>query len=111
MASSESLPGGFRDCEGDRPAYGVREHLAIVFRHKRKIQAIALTAVLVAGLGSFLMTSIYSAEVRLLIQSSRAPFTISTPLTGQVYAPTEINQKDDVATEVQIFTSSALSGF
>lgn len=94
--------------EDSRPAYGVREHLGVVFRHKRKIQAIALTAVLVAGLGSFLMTSIYSAEVRLLIQSSRTPFTMSTPLTGQVFTPTDITQKDDVATEVQIFTSPVL---
>lgn len=109
MASNgESLPGGFRDSEGGPRAYGVREHLRVFFRNRRKIQIIALSAMLVAGPGSFLMTSMYSAEVRLLIQSSRTPFTISAPLTGQVYTPTEINQKDEVATEVQIFTSPVL---
>lgn len=109
MASSgEIIPGGVRDREGDSRAYGVREHLRVLFRHRRRIQTILLTAMLVAGPGSFLMSSIYSAEVRLLIQSSRTPFNISAPLTGQVYAPTEINQKDEVATEVQIFTSPIL---
>ncbi len=90
------------------PVYGVREHLSVFFRHKKKIQVIVLMAILVAGPGSFLMTSIYRAEVRLLIQSSRTPFSMSTPLTGQVYTPTDISQKDDVATEVQIFTSPVL---
>ncbi|HBR51770.1 MAG TPA: hypothetical protein DEA71_17000 [Nitrospira sp.] len=109
MASSgEIMPGGVRDREGDSRAYGVREHLRVLFRHRRRIQIILLTAMLVAGPGSFLISGIYSAEVRLLIQSSRAPFTISTPLTGQVYAPADISQKDEVATEVQIFTSRIL---
>ncbi len=106
--SSSVVPTHREEDRSAYPAYGVREHLAIVFRHKKKIQAIALTAVLVAGLGSFLMTSIYSTEVRLLIQSSRTPFTMSTPLTGQVVTPADISQKDDVATEVQIFTSPIL---
>lgn len=109
MASSgEIMPGGVLDREGDSRAYGVREHLRVLFRHRRRIQIILLTAMLVAGPGSFLISGIYSAEVRLLIQSSRAPFTISTPLTGQVYAPADISQKDEVATEVQIFTSRIL---
>lgn len=94
--------------EDDRPGYGVREHLSVFFRHQKKIQVIVLLAILVAGPGSFLLTKIYRAEVRLLIQSSRTPFTMSTTLTGQVYTPTDIGQKDDVATEVQIFTSPAL---
>jgi uncharacterized protein involved in exopolysaccharide biosynthesis/Mrp family chromosome partitioning ATPase len=91
-----------------RSGYGVREHLAVFFRHQKKIQLIVLMAILVAGPGSFLLTKIYRAEVRLLIQTSRTPFTMSTPLTGQVYTPTDISQKDDVATEVQIFTSPIL---
>jgi hypothetical protein len=33
---------------------------------------------------------------------------MSTPLTGQVFTPSDITQKDDVATEVQIFTSPIL---
>lgn len=94
--------------EESRSGYGVREHLSVFFRHQRKIQLVVLFAILVAGPGSFLLTKTYRAEVRLLIQSSRTPFSMSTPLTGQVYTPTDISQKDDVATEVQIFTSLVL---
>jgi uncharacterized protein involved in exopolysaccharide biosynthesis/Mrp family chromosome partitioning ATPase len=108
MMSHENLPVGVPHRVDSLPAYGVREHLAVIFRHKRKILAIVLIAILVAGPGSFLMTNLYSAEVRLLIQSSRTPFSMSTPLTGQVFTPAELNQKDDVATEVQIFTSQVL---
>jgi uncharacterized protein involved in exopolysaccharide biosynthesis/Mrp family chromosome partitioning ATPase len=91
-----------------RSPYGLREHLTTVFRQKRTLLTIVGVTVMVAGPGSFLMTSVYKAEVRLLIQSSRTPFSMSTPLTGQVFTPTEISQKDEVATEVQIFTSQVL---
>ena len=88
--------------------FGLRDHLNTIFRQKRKLLTILVMATMVAGPGSLLMTSMYSAEVRLLIQSARTPFTMTTPLTGQVYTPSEITQKDDVATEVQIFTSPVL---
>ncbi|HMV59008.1 MAG TPA: GNVR domain-containing protein, partial [Nitrospira sp.] len=91
-----------------RSSFGVREHLITIFRQKRKLLTILGMATLVAGPGSFLMTNIYSAEVRLLIQNARTPFSMSTPLTGQVFTPSDITQKDDVATEVQIFTSPIL---
>lgn len=91
-----------------RSAFGLREHLITVFRQKRMLLTIIGVATLVAGPGSFLMTNIYSAEVRLLIQNARTPFSMSTPLTGQVFTPSDITQKDDVATEVQIFTSPIL---
>lgn len=91
-----------------RSSFGMREHLITVFRQKRKLLTILGVATLVAGPGSFLMTNMYSAEVRLLIQNARTPFSMSTPLTGQVFTPSEITQKDDVATEVQIFTSPIL---
>jgi len=91
-----------------RSAFGLREHLITVFRQKRLLLTILGVATIVAGPGSFLMTNIYSAEVRLLIQNARTPFSMSTPLTGQVFTPSDITQKDDVATEVQIFTSPIL---
>ncbi|MEX5218532.1 MAG: exopolysaccharide transport family protein [Nitrospira sp.] len=91
-----------------RSAFGLREHLNTVFRQKKKVLIIFAAATIVAGPGSLLMTNIYSADVRLLIQSARTPFSMSTPLTGQVFTPSEITQKDDVATEVQIFTSPVL---
>ncbi|MBA5873184.1 MAG: hypothetical protein GDA66_01355 [Nitrospira sp. CR1.2] len=91
-----------------RSAFGLREHLITVFRQKRLLLTIIGVATLVAGPGSFLMTNIYSAEVRLLMQNARTPFSMSTPLTGQVFTPSDITQKDDVATEVQIFTSPIL---
>ena len=91
-----------------RSAFGLREHLITVFRQKRMLLTIIGVATIVAGPGSFLMTNIYSAEVRLLIQNARTPFSMSTPLTGQVFTPSDITQKDDVATEVQIFTSPIL---
>ncbi len=94
-------------CVGGSP-FGLREHLSTIFRQKRKVLIILGMATLVAGPGSFLMTNMYSAEVRLLIQNARTPFSMSTPLTGQVFTPSEITQKDDVATEVQIFTSPIL---
>lgn len=92
----------------NRSAFGLREHLITVFRQKRMLLTIIGVATMVAGPGSFLMTNIYSAEVRLLIQNARTPFSMSTPLTGQVFTPSDITQKDDVATEVQIFTSPIL---
>ena len=91
-----------------RSLYGLREHLNTMFRQKWKLFTILVVATIVAGPGSFLMTNMYSAEVRLLIQNARTPFTMTTPLTGQVFTPSEITQKDDVATEVQIFTSPIL---
>ncbi len=91
-----------------RSPFGLREHLNTIFRQKRKLLVTVGMATLVAGPGSLLMTNIYSAEVRLLIQNARTPFTMSTPLTGQVFTPSDITQKDDVATEVQIFTSPIL---
>ncbi|MDR4480961.1 MAG: GNVR domain-containing protein [Nitrospira sp.] len=93
---------------GARSPFGLREHLITIFRQQKKLLTILGVATLVAGPGSFLMTNIYSAEVRLLIQNARTPFSMSTPLTGQVFTPSDITQKDDVATEVQIFTSPIL---
>jgi len=99
-AQSAATPG--------RATFGLREHLITVFRRKRMLLTIIAAATIVAGPGSFLMTNIYSAEVRLLIQNARTPFSMSTPLTGQVFTPPDLTQKDDVATEVQIFTSPVL---
>ncbi|MBS0172113.1 MAG: hypothetical protein JSR62_17345 [Nitrospira sp.] len=107
-----SYPNGLREAKSaDTPsqsAFGLREHLITIFRQKRTLLTIIGVATMVAGPGSFLMTNMYSAEVRLLIQNARTPFSMSTPLTGQVFTPSEITQKDDVATEVQIFTSPIL---
>jgi uncharacterized protein involved in exopolysaccharide biosynthesis/Mrp family chromosome partitioning ATPase len=102
------LPEVKADENAGRSPFGLREHLNTIFRQKRKLLTILVTATIVAGPGSLLMTNMYSAEVRLLIQSARTPFTMSTPLTSQVFTPSEITQKDDVATEVQIFTSPVL---
>jgi uncharacterized protein involved in exopolysaccharide biosynthesis/Mrp family chromosome partitioning ATPase len=102
------LPEVKADENAGRSPFGLREHLNTIFRQKRKLLTILVTATIVAGPGSLLMTNMYSAEVRLLIQSARTPFTMSTPLTNQVFTPSEITQKDDVATEVQIFTSPVL---
>lgn len=106
-----SYPTGLPESKAAAPsrsAFGLREHLITVFRQKRMLLTIIGVATMVAGPGSFLMTNIYSAEVRLLIQNARTPFSMSTPLTGQVFTPSDITQKDDVATEVQIFTSPIL---
>jgi polysaccharide biosynthesis transport protein len=94
--------------DGALSSFGLREHLTTIFRHKRKLFTIVVVAAIVAGIGSFLMPGIYKAEVRLLMQSSRASFPMNTSLTGQVLIPPEIIQKDDVATEVQIFTSPVM---
>ena len=61
----------------NRSAFGLREHLITVFRQKRMLLTIIGVATMVAGPGSFLMTNIYSAEVRLLIQNARTPFRYS----------------------------------
>ncbi|MEK7763119.1 MAG: GNVR domain-containing protein [Nitrospirota bacterium] len=92
----------------EKPRYGLREHLATIFRHKTKVQVTILAALLVAGPGSFLLTKIYSTDIRFLIQSSRSPFSMSATLSGQGYAPMDFSQKDEVLTEVQIFTSPIL---
>ncbi len=105
---STGLPEAKSVAAPNRSPFGLREHLITVFRQKRMLLTIMGVATIVAGPGSFLMTNIYSAEVRLLIQNARTPFSMSTPLTGQVYTPAELIQKDDVATEVQIFTSPVL---
>ncbi len=108
VSYTTGLPDANSHLNAGRSPFGLREHLNTIFRQKRKLFTIVGMAILVAGPGSFLMTNMYSAEVRLLIQNARTPFSMSTPLTGQVFTPSEITQKDDVATEVQIFTSPIL---
>ncbi|MFO0775076.1 MAG: GNVR domain-containing protein [Nitrospiraceae bacterium] len=88
--------------------YGLREHLATVFRHKALIRGMLVGAILIAGPGSFLLTKVYSTDVRFLIQSNRTPFSVGAALTGPTYSAMDFSQKDEVATEVQIFTSPVL---
>ena len=108
VSNTAGLPETQSAPTGARSPFGLREHLITIFRQKKKLLTILGVATIVAGPGSLLMTNIYSAEVRLLIQNARTPFSMSTPLTGQVFTPSDITQKDDVATEVQIFTSPIL---
>ncbi len=89
------------------PSFGIREHLATLFRHKGKIAIVFCTAVIVATLGTFLVSKVYVASSRVLIQSSRQNLQL-----GPVMKPgsvAELRPREQVLTEVKIFESPDLA--
>jgi uncharacterized protein involved in exopolysaccharide biosynthesis len=88
--------------------YGLREHLATLFRHKSKILTIFLTAVLVAGPGSYLLSKVYQAKSRVLINRNRQPLLVEAILTTP-RVPSGIAPKDETSTEAEIFKSPVLA--
>jgi len=85
-------------------AFGLREHIATLFRHKRKIIAIFLATVTVAVVGSYLVSPVYIASSRILVQFNREPMRLSSGIS-QGGAALEFRPREQVLTEVEIFRS------
>ena len=89
------------------PPFGLREHLATVFRHKEKVLLVFLATVAVSLIGSFAASRVYEAHSRILIHHNRQPLQIQAQL-----APTTQLQQgptlSDIRTEVEIFKSPVL---
>jgi polysaccharide biosynthesis transport protein len=89
------------------PPFGLREHLATLFRHKEKIALVLLATVAVSVIGSFAASPVFEAHSRILIHHNRQPLQIQAQL-----APTTQLQQgptlSDIRTEVEIFKSPVL---
>ena len=89
--------------------FGIRENLAIIFRNKRKILAVFFSTVLISFIGSFLVSKVYEAKGRVLIQNFREASIVSTsslPSTTNILN----SSQDKLLSEIEIFKSSSVVG-
>lgn len=88
--------------------FGLREHLTTLFRHKGKVTTIAFSTIFAAIVWSYLITPVFVAQSRILVQLSREPVRLTSGL-GQS-AVTQIERaRDQVLTEVEIIRSPMLA--
>ena len=90
-----------------REPFGLREHLATLFRYRGQILAVLLGAVVAALAGSFLLTRTYASVTRILIQDNRQSTPMSATLTPGL-GQQVLTRNDAVRTEVEIFKSPLL---
>ncbi len=89
--------------------FGLRENLAIIFRNKRTILAVLISTVLISLIGSFLVSKVYEANARILIQNYREASIVSA--SSLPSNPTILNSsKDKLLSEIEIFKSSSVVG-
>ena len=88
--------------------FGLREHLATLFRHKRKIIAVFLSTVIGAVAGSYLASNVYVANLRILVQIDREPMRLGSIMTPSP-ATFAVRPREQVLTEVEIFRSPLIA--
>ncbi len=104
---AEPKRGRLSETAGTGLAFGVREHLATIFRHWGKIVLVLVGALTVAGAISFLSSRVYVAEARVLLLD-RDPVQVVSGLRwgdGGVAA----SRQEEVLTQVQIVESPILA--
>jgi len=89
-------------------AFGPREHMTTLFRHRRVIFRIFITTVVVALAISLLISKVYRSEARILVQLKRAPQQLATSLT-QTSEFQHSQPQDQVMTEVEIIKSMEIA--
>lgn len=88
--------------------FGVREHLTTLFRHKGKVVTIAVSTVIAAIVWSYLISPVFVAQSRVLVQLSREPVRLTSGLGQSSVTPIE-RARDQVLTEVEIVRSPLLA--
>ncbi|HHH42770.1 MAG TPA: hypothetical protein ENK49_01410 [Gammaproteobacteria bacterium] len=91
-----------------KSAFGLREHIATLFRYRKLIFRISVTTVVFALVISFLVSRVYRSEARILVQFNRAPQQLTTVLSqnGGYQAS---QPEDQVMTEVEIIKSPEIA--
>lgn len=93
--------------EGDRKSYRLKEFVAMLFKHKRRIGAIFFGVVLLVAVVSLLRTPVYEARAGLLIKIGRE-FLNSPELGGENRPVLAVNQEEVTNSEIQILTNRNL---
>jgi len=93
--------------EGDRKSYRLKEFVAILFKHKRRIAAIFFAVVLLVALISLMRTPVYEARSGLLIKIGRE-FLNSSELGAESRPVLAVNQEEVTNSEIQILTNRNL---
>ena len=91
-----------------KSAFGPREHLTTLFRHKRVIFRIFVSTVVFALAISLLVSKVYVSEARILVQFNRAPQQLTTGLS-QAGEFQSSQPQDQVMTEVEIIKSPEIA--
>ena len=89
---------------GTHNSFGLRENLEIIFRNQKKILAVLFSTVLITLVGSFLVSKVYEANARILIQHHREESVISTTSTPSNSYTTRAPQ-EQLLSEIEIFKS------
>ena len=88
-------------------SFGLRENLAIIFRNQKKILTIFFSTVLITLIGSYLMSKVYEADAKILIQHYRETSVISTTsVPSNSY--TSRAPQEQLLSEIEIFKSNAV---
>ncbi len=86
---------------------GLREHLTVLFKHKRKILAVFVTVLATAAAAAFLMTPIYKADSSLLVKIGRE--YLNRPEVGENTPAMALSQEEINNSEIQILTNRDLA--
>ncbi|NNM00284.1 MAG: hypothetical protein HKO62_06010, partial [Gammaproteobacteria bacterium] len=101
-------PQGASGAPRDLRTYGLREHLATLFRHKLKMLAVLFSCLFVAVAGSYLASKVFIAGSRILVQIEREPLRLGS-ITGGEPMAMETRAREQVLTEAEIFRSPLLA--
>jgi uncharacterized protein involved in exopolysaccharide biosynthesis len=85
---------------------GIRDYLAIIFKHKTKIIAVFLSIVVVVTVASFLLPPTYEAESSILVKIGREYMNRSE--VGADKSIISLNQAEMTNSEIQILTNRDL---
>ena len=92
---------------GTQDSFGIRENLAIIFRNQKKILTVLFSTVFITLLGSYLVSKVYEADARVLIQHYRETSIISTTsVPSNSY--TARAPQEQLLSEIEIFKSNAV---